>query len=68
MHKDLATAKQAALDAIDDVLSATAYRKGDKITALRELQATAKRMADNIEGWTRDAERQEEPGPAPFRR
>lgn len=42
------SAKVAALNALDVLLSVQTCSKIDKITALREIEKTAKRMADGI--------------------
>jgi|HubBroStandDraft_5_1064220.scaffolds.fasta_scaffold1212809_2 hypothetical protein len=41
--------KQAALDALDHLLGAPALLHSEKIEALREIEAAAKRMADGCE-------------------
>ena len=54
---EMPKAKQAALNALDDILSCQPIRDAEKVEALREIEAAAKRMADNIEQWARDRKR-----------
>jgi hypothetical protein len=55
-YRPVREARQAALDALDGVLvSGIAGYSAEKVSALRDIEAAAKRMADNIERWQRDA-------------
>lgn len=46
---DLRERKQTAIDALYRLLGCQTVTKSEKLTALREVEATAKRMADGIE-------------------
>jgi hypothetical protein len=46
---DLRSRKQTVLDALDRLLGCQSCTKGEKLAALREIEAVAKRMADGIE-------------------
>lgn len=45
--------KTDVLDTLDRLLGCQACTKAEKMAALRECEAVAKRMADNIEQWER---------------
>ena len=52
-------AKQAALDALDDVLGARVLTRGQKLEALRHIAQAAARMVQGIERGMRDEGRRE---------
>ena len=49
--RTLRTAKQAAMNALDDVLGTGCHDPREKIIALRDIESAAHRMARNLEHW-----------------